>query len=521
MKYIVALLIGRFQPFHLGHLYLLKKTLQVADKVVVGIGSASIFDENNPIDYETRKNIIKAVFYKEKIEERLLKIIPLEDFFDDRKWLENVKRQVGKFDLVVSNNDWTNSIIAKAGFKVKRFPYYKRKLYEGWRIRKLVKEGKPWKDRLPDYLITNYKLQISKKPIIFNHVVLGGTFDHFHKGHESLIEIAFRFGKKVTIGIATEELFKHKLFSQTIEPFKIRKKSVSEFLKKNSWRPSAKIIPFSEFTGGADKRGDIDAIVVSKVTYSNALKINDHRQNNKLKPLRIIVIKDVLAEDGELLSSERIRAGEIDRKGRRYTLYAPRYSSKELLLPEKLREELRKPLGKVFKTTKSLIHHINKMEWTKMIAVGDIIVNSLLEKGIELDIKVIDFRSRRKPLKKKFQILNNKSQINNKSKILNSKSLEIENSDLFGTWNLGLSASINKPGTINIKTVEKLRKLVKKGKGWLVIDGEEDLLALPAILFAPLGSLVLYGHWQLGVVCVEVTENSKKRAISLLNRFKI
>jgi uncharacterized protein (UPF0218 family) len=161
------------------------------------------------------------------------------------------------------------------------------------------------------------------------------------------------------------------------------------------------------------------------------------------------------------------------------------------------------------------------MEWTKMIAVGDIIVNSLLEKGIELDIKVIDFRSRRKPLKKKFQILNNKSQINNKSKILNSKSLEIENSDLFGTWNLGLSASINKPGTINIKTVEKLRKLVKKGKGWLVIDGEEDLLALPAILFAPLGSLVLYGHWQLGVVGVEVTENSKKRAISLLNRFKI
>ncbi|OFZ40262.1 MAG: hypothetical protein A2070_06905 [Bdellovibrionales bacterium GWC1_52_8] len=55
----------------------------------------------------------------------------------------------------------------------------------------------------------------------------------------------------------------------------------------------------------------------------------------------------------------------------------------------------------------------------------------------------------------------------------------------------------------------------------LRIEGEEDLLALPAILFAPLGALVIYGHWQLGVVGVEVTEKTKDRAKSILNRFKI
>lgn len=54
---------------------------------------------------------------------------------------------------------------------------------------------------------------------------------------------------------------------------------------------------------------------------------------------------------------------------------------------------------------------------------------------------------------------------------------------------------------------------------WLIVDGEEDLLALPAILFAPLGSLILYGHWQHGIIAVEVNEQMKKKTQNLLNKF--
>ena len=67
MNYKIALLIGRFQPFHKGHLFLIKKALEKADKIIIGIGSSNMSDENNPIDFETRKKIIKAVFYKEKV----------------------------------------------------------------------------------------------------------------------------------------------------------------------------------------------------------------------------------------------------------------------------------------------------------------------------------------------------------------------------------------------------------------------------------------------------------------------
>ena len=54
-----------------------------ADKIIIGIGSANIEDVNNPIDFETRKKIIKAVAYKERFENRLIKIVPLDDFFND------------------------------------------------------------------------------------------------------------------------------------------------------------------------------------------------------------------------------------------------------------------------------------------------------------------------------------------------------------------------------------------------------------------------------------------------------
>ncbi|MEK7177332.1 MAG: adenylyltransferase/cytidyltransferase family protein [Patescibacteria group bacterium] len=58
MKNKIALIVGRFQPFHKGHLFLIKKALEKADKIIVGIGSSNITDVNNPIDFETRKKEI-------------------------------------------------------------------------------------------------------------------------------------------------------------------------------------------------------------------------------------------------------------------------------------------------------------------------------------------------------------------------------------------------------------------------------------------------------------------------------
>ena len=70
-------------------------------------------------------------------------------------------------------------------------------------------------------------------------------------------------------------------------------------------------------------------------------------------------------------------------------------------------------------------------------------------------------------------------------------------------------------GTINCKTVSILHELIEKSiltneKAAIKIIGEEDLLTLPAILLAPLGSAVLYGISGTGMIKVVVTEEKKK-----------
>lgn len=507
MHYKTALLIGRFQPFHKGHLYLLKKALVSADKVMIGIGSANVNDENNPLDFETRKKIIKAVIYKEKIEKNVTKIVSLDDFHNDAKWLTNIKNKVGEFDLIIGNNEWTNKIMEKAGYVVKRFPYYKRNIYEGWRIRKLVKEGKKWQKRIPEYLIKFVETQFLKQSSQYNHVVIGGTFDHFHLGHQELINNAFKVGKKVTVGIATEKLYKKKFLSETVEPFKIRKKAVFNFIKKEIGQKRFDIVSFSEFTGGSDKNKEFDAIVVSSLTYLNALKINEMRKKNHLKPLKIFVIKDIFAKDSQLLSSERIRLGEIDRDGKLFALNITRSTVKELLLPETMREELRKPLGKVFAEVNKVKKFIEFLNPIMIVAVGDIIVESLLKEKIDPDIKIIDFKSRRKPIKTTGPVSSSFPPL----------------SGAVGSPFLSPPV-VNSRGTINFKTADKLRELIQesvinKKKFWLVIDGEEDLMTLPAILFAPLNSLILYGHWQYGIVGVVSTLEMKKKILEIISRF--
>jgi len=151
--YKLGLVIGRFQPFHLGHKYLIQKALDTADKIIIGIGSANVTDENNPYSYELRKKMVEEFIHQEGIGDRVLRIIPSNDTPSDDDWLEQTLAAAPNVDIVIGNNDWTNGIFEKAGFEVLYVPYYKRELYEGWRIRKLMKEGKNWENRVPSYII--------------------------------------------------------------------------------------------------------------------------------------------------------------------------------------------------------------------------------------------------------------------------------------------------------------------------------------------------------------------------------
>lgn len=155
--YTVGLIIGRFQPFHKGHLYLMRKALAIASKLIVGVGSSNVVNDDNPIRYQVRRSIILTVFKRENLQDKLFGIVPIPDVPNDDEWLRITQKRVGSFDVSIGNNDWVNGIFKKASIPVIEVPYFKKSLYKGTTIRTLVKEGKPWKDRVPRYIYTQIK----------------------------------------------------------------------------------------------------------------------------------------------------------------------------------------------------------------------------------------------------------------------------------------------------------------------------------------------------------------------------
>ncbi|MEI8232561.1 MAG: adenylyltransferase/cytidyltransferase family protein [bacterium] len=153
-EYKVALFVGRFQPFHNGHLFSLNKCLELADTVMVGIGSSQESGtENNPWDFETRKKMVESL--KES-----LKVVAIPDVYDDQKWgeqildvIKNANCEPGEV-VGVGNNEWTNRILKSVGIEVYESGLYNRDELEGIKIRKLIKENDPsWKSRVPENVL--------------------------------------------------------------------------------------------------------------------------------------------------------------------------------------------------------------------------------------------------------------------------------------------------------------------------------------------------------------------------------
>jgi len=144
----------------------------------------------------------------------------------------------------------------------------------------------------------------------YGKVAVGGTFDKFHEGHRLLVEKAFQIGEKVLIGVTSDEFGGMK---GEIEPCNVRMSNLNILLKEHSDYHLARL---EEPYGPTIDDETIDAIVVSPETEHTALKINEIRHEKGMKPLDIVTISMVLAQDGKPISSTRIRKGEIDPAGK-------------------------------------------------------------------------------------------------------------------------------------------------------------------------------------------------------------
>lgn len=149
----MGLVIGRFQPFHKGHVYLIHEALKIAEKLIIGIGSTNIHDFNNPWRFSQVKRMVKTFLIKEKLQNKVVNIVSLPDNPSDDIWLKEVFKKAGTFDVVIGNNDWVKGIFEHAGISVVTVNHYKRGLYEGYKIRSLMRQKKKWENRVPEYIV--------------------------------------------------------------------------------------------------------------------------------------------------------------------------------------------------------------------------------------------------------------------------------------------------------------------------------------------------------------------------------
>ncbi|UCE96089.1 MAG: phosphopantetheine adenylyltransferase [Candidatus Bathyarchaeota archaeon] len=150
----------------------------------------------------------------------------------------------------------------------------------------------------------------------FKIVAVGGTFDEFHKGHRILLQKAFEVGENVLIGLCTDDLVEKLGKPHEIAPFAVRLEELKGFLRECGWLERAEIVPLYDPYGPTLTNKHFEAIVVSEETEPRAHEINEKRRVNNLRPLRIIVIDMILAENCQAISTTRIRRLEIDREGK-------------------------------------------------------------------------------------------------------------------------------------------------------------------------------------------------------------
>ncbi len=168
-------------------------------------------------------------------------------------------------------------------------------------------------------------------------------------------------------------------------------------------------------------------------------------------------------------------------------------------LPDELRAELRKLHGELYRgdgveTARQIIRDMDNP--AKIITVGDIVTFNLLNAGLVPNISFVDDKTKRVQAPDK---------IMHGTKHPRFKTINVE----------------NPPGTITEELLREVGKaLLSDNPIRILVKGEEDLAALPAIAMAPVSSVVIYGLPDEGAVSVRVTENKKKEIQSLLDKMK-
>ncbi len=86
----VSVVVGRFQPFHRGHLALLHKALEISPRCIVVIGSAGqARTPKNPFTAAERAEMVRLAL--PEAERDRVQFLPVRDYYDEARWVQAVR----------------------------------------------------------------------------------------------------------------------------------------------------------------------------------------------------------------------------------------------------------------------------------------------------------------------------------------------------------------------------------------------------------------------------------------------
>lgn len=136
-----ALILARFQPFHLGHLHAIESARKKFDEVVIAVGSSNKKNsKENPFTFEERKEMIEMCVPN-------VEVVGIEDMESDEDWCKSILQKV-EFDVVISNSSWVKKCFSGKR-EVQDPDLLIPELYNGTKIRKKMAKGEEWKEFVP------------------------------------------------------------------------------------------------------------------------------------------------------------------------------------------------------------------------------------------------------------------------------------------------------------------------------------------------------------------------------------
>jgi nicotinamide-nucleotide adenylyltransferase len=155
-----GLYVGRFQPFHLGHLDAIKEVLMQVDELVIVIGSAQYsHNQNNPFTAGERLVMVRQALKEANVDLARIWIVPVPDVHLHMLWVSAVEGYTPRFNALYSNEPLTRRLFMEAGYQVKSISLFERKRYMSTFIREKMLNDESWTALVPKS-VADFILQI-------------------------------------------------------------------------------------------------------------------------------------------------------------------------------------------------------------------------------------------------------------------------------------------------------------------------------------------------------------------------